>query len=85
MFVLRKGNYETSPQEYSYARRAQSTVKTLQWRDVATVNTDDIDEAISISKTAIAEWAKQKFTAERWCIEGRGTMAGYLQEIQLED
>lgn len=83
MFILQRGNYEVSKMEYTYARRAQSTVRTLQWRDTATIGTDDIEEAIVEAESAIREWAKQKFTADRWRIEGRGKQISQCREIEI--
>ena len=71
MFVLQKGSYVAAKMEYSYGRRAQSVTQTLHWKDVATIDTNSLLEAITESSTAIQEWKSQGFTAERWRIEGR--------------
>jgi len=72
MFVLVRGNVQVAKQEYSYARRAQSVTMTLCWKDVATIPTDELEEAITESVTAIKEWRDQGYKCDRWVLEGRG-------------
>lgn len=72
MFVLRKGSYFAAQFEYSYGRRAQSVTQTLHWKDVAIIEIDSLEEAITEASKAIQDWRNQGFTAERWQLEGRG-------------
>jgi len=84
VFVLRRGIYQVSKQEYSYGRRAQSTIRTLQWRDVAIIETDKLEEAIAESQAAIAQWKPQGFTADRWQVEGRGKNVMESAEVAID-
>jgi hypothetical protein len=81
LFVIRSARYVISKQEYSYARRAQSVLETLCWRDVATVDTDDLPLAISESMAAIKDWAERGYVAELWQLEGRGAAAGIVEDL----
>lgn len=81
MFVLRRGNDEVINQEYSYGRRAQSTVRSLRWRDVAAIDTDCVDTAVSEASAAIEEWASRGYTAEKWALEGRGGQCRIQMEL----
>ncbi|MEM8604442.1 MAG: hypothetical protein AAGF24_11485 [Cyanobacteria bacterium P01_H01_bin.121] len=73
MFVLQRGAYAAAKMEYSDGRRAQSVTQTLHWKDVAIIDTELLQEAVSEAQAAINEWQRQGFTAKRWRVEGRGS------------
>jgi hypothetical protein len=80
-FVLQRGAYLPAKMEYSYARRAQSVTKTLQWIDTAILEVPTAEEAIETAATCISEWKAQGFRSERWRLEGRGAAAGQYYEV----
>jgi hypothetical protein len=73
-FVIRKGDDCQVKMDYSYARRSQSTVRTLQWKDVAIIDTDDFSQAMSEARNAVNEWSII-YKHSRWQLEGRGSSA----------
>jgi len=81
MFVLQRGSYCAAKMEYSYGRRAQSTTYSLHWKDIAIIETELIEEAVTEAIAAIQDWAQQGYTGERWQIEGRGLQSAQYQEI----
>lgn len=85
MFVLRSGADELAKMEHSYGRRAQSTVRTLRWRDVAAIDTDDLDVAIGEATAAICDWVKQGVRTNcRWQLEGRGKCCSIIHELEID-
>ena len=80
MFVLCKGSYDIAKLPYSYSRRAQSTVRTLVWKQVALIHTDDCLVAIAAAQQYVSAW-KPSFPDCRWMVEGRGVHLGFEQEI----
>ena len=77
MFVLQRGSYSPAKMEYSYGRRAQSVTHTLQWRDVAIIDTENLTEAIAEARQCVADWN----LPGRWRIEGRGKNIKICQEL----
>ena len=80
MFVLCKGSYDIAKLPYSYSRRAQSTVRTLAWKQVALIHTDDCCVAIAAAQQYVSTW-KPSFLGCRWMVEGLGVNLGFEQEI----
>jgi hypothetical protein len=82
-FVLRRGSYSAAKMEYSYGRRAQSTVYSLHWADVATIDTPDLQDAVDEALAALTEWSSTdpSIATARWQLEGRGVNSGFCQEI----
>lgn len=80
MFLLNSGRYQTSKLEHSYARRAQSTIKSLKWNQIAIIKTNCPSEAEKEAIAALKEWGQYAIDA-RWQIEGIGLNAGFLKEI----
>lgn len=84
MFLLKSGREKISKQEYSYGRRAQSTVRTLQWSQVAVIKTDDPVLAVGEAVQALTEWAQMdaRYVRESiWQVEGIGPNAGFVKLI----
>ena len=71
--------------EHSYSRRAQSTVRTLRWRQVALIDTENLNEALEESIAALRDWEEQKYGIRRfrWKVEGIGASAGVEKEIDV--
>jgi hypothetical protein len=78
MFLLTKGIYKVVKLDYSYSRRAQSTVRSLHWQQIATIDTDDLNEAINEAN----DYLKAIPPSERWKLEGIGKMAGIEHELK---
>jgi|GEM_PF-7053074 len=72
LFVVRRGDDEVVPLSYSYSRRAQSTVRTLQWRDVAAMRCSSVGEALEEFQKCIADWSRYPHLQGcRWQLEAR--------------
>jgi hypothetical protein len=82
-YVICRGIYEVARLEHSYARRAQSTVRTLSWKQCGIIEADTLPEAIEFATEVIRDWVSQGMRAERWMIEGRGAAVLESQEIMI--
>lgn len=59
LFVMRRGVH------------TPAVTRSLHWENVAVVEAESVASAVSAAKEAIAEWAEQGLTAEKWILEGR--------------
>jgi hypothetical protein len=82
-YVICRGIYEVARLEHSYARRAQSTVRTLTWKQCGIIEADTLPEAVEFATEVIRDWVSQGMRAERWMIEGRGSAVLESQEIMI--
>lgn len=86
-FVLQSGCDRRGRLEDTYSRRAQSTVVTFSWKDVAAVEAESLEEAIVVAQEAISGWVKsfKYYSKYDWRLEGRGKFAGIYHELEKED
>jgi hypothetical protein len=82
-YVICRGIYEVARLEHSYARRAQSTVRTLTWKQCGIIEADNLPEAVDFATEVIRDWVAQGMRAERWMVEGRGAAVLESQEITI--
>jgi hypothetical protein len=83
IYVIRQGQSELVRMPCTYARRSQSTLRTLVWRDRAIIEAESKTAAIQFAGEYINSWiaGSPHLKTSRWAIEGRGF--AFWQEINL--
>lgn len=82
-YVISRGIYQVANMGYSYARRAQSTVRTLVWKQCGIIQSGTLEEAVEFASELARDWTAQGLKAERWMVEGRGKAILESQEITI--